>query len=88
MKQIALLLVTSFLLFACTQKQQADLLVHNATIYTVDSTFSTVEAMVIKEGKILATGKVSDLEKEFDAKEKLDAGAYKAEAIPDMAEKA
>ncbi len=74
MKKISLLLVTSFLLFACTQKQQADLLVHNATIYTVDSTFSTVEAMVIKEGKILATGKVSDLEKEFDAKEKLDAG--------------
>ncbi len=74
MKQISLLLIISVLLFACTQKQQADLLVFNATIYTVDTAFSTAEAMVVKEGKILATGKVADLEKEFEAVEKLDAG--------------
>jgi predicted amidohydrolase YtcJ len=74
MKQINLLLIISVLLFACTQKQQADLLVFNATIYTVDTAFSTAEAMVVKEGKILATGKVADLEKEFEATEKLDAG--------------
>ncbi len=74
MKQISLLLVISTLLFACTQKQPADLLVYNATIYTVDSAFSTAEAMVIKEGKILATGSLGDLEKEFESTEKLDAG--------------
>ena len=61
-----------FLLVSCSQKKKADLLVFNATIYTVDSLFSTAEAMVIKDGKILAVGKTADLEKEFDAKEKLD----------------
>lgn len=74
MKKIYLLLSFSLLLFGCSQKQKADLLVFNATIYTVDSSFSTAEAMVIKGDKILATGKTTDLEKEYDAKEKLDAG--------------
>lgn len=54
-------------------KEQADLLVYNATIYTVDSSFSIAEAMLIKDGKILATGDTSTLLKEYDAKERLDA---------------
>ncbi len=60
-------------LIGCSQKKKADLLVYNATIYTVDSSFSTAEAMAIADGKILATGKMADLEKEYDAKEKIDA---------------
>lgn len=60
-------------LLSCNQKEKADLLVYNATIYTVDSSFSTAEAMAIKDGKIVATGKTADLENEYDYKEKLDA---------------
>jgi predicted amidohydrolase YtcJ len=67
---IALLVIS---LFSCTNKEKADLLVYNATIYTVDSSFSTTEAMVVKDGKILAVGKTADLEKEYESKEKLDA---------------
>ncbi len=66
--------VTVLLLASCSAKKKADLLVYNATIYTVDSSFSTAEAMVIADGKILAVGNTADLEKEYDAKEKLDAG--------------
>lgn len=62
-----------FVLLSCNQKEKADLLVYNATIYTVDSSFSTAEAMAIKDGKIVATGKTADLENEYDYKEKLDA---------------
>lgn len=62
-----------FVLLSCNQKEKADLLVYNATIYTVDSSFSTAEAIAIKDGKIVATGKTADLEKEYDYKEKLDA---------------
>ena len=62
-----------FVLLSCNQKEKADLLVYNATIYTVDSSFSTAEAMAIKEGRIIATGKTADLENEYDYKEKLDA---------------
>lgn len=61
------------ILFSCTGKEKADLLIYNATIYTVDSSFSRAEAMAIKEGKIVAVGKTADLEKQFDATEKTDA---------------
>ena len=49
------------------------MLVYNATIYTVDSSFSIAEAMVIKDGKIEAIGKLAELEKQFEVKEKIDA---------------
>lgn len=62
-----------FVLAGCNSKIPADLLVYNATIYTVDSSFSTAQAMVIKDGKIAETGSTADLEKKYDAKEKLDA---------------
>jgi predicted amidohydrolase YtcJ len=65
---IILLIITS-----CQSKKKADLLVYNATIYTIDSSFSTTEAILIKDGKILASGKAADLEKEYTIKEKLDA---------------
>ena len=65
------------ILFSCSAKEKADLLVYNATIYTVDSSFSTTEAMVIKDGTILETGKTADLEKKYEAREKMDAqGKY------------
>lgn len=67
------IVLSIFLTSSCSQKQKVDLLVYNATIYTVDSSFSTAEAMAVKEGKIVAVGKTTELEKEFDAKEKLDA---------------
>jgi predicted amidohydrolase YtcJ len=61
------------LLVACNQKENVDLLVYNGTIYTVDSAFSIAEAMVIKDGKIVATGKTAELEEKYSASEKLDA---------------
>ncbi len=48
-------------------------MVYNAIIYTVDSSFSTAESMVISKGKIIATGKTADMQDQFDAKEKIDA---------------
>lgn len=73
-KTIPVLLGLTVLLFSCKHKQKADLLVYNATIYTIDSSFSTTEAMVIKDGKILALGNSNELEKEFTVSEKMDAG--------------
>jgi predicted amidohydrolase YtcJ len=69
-----LLFFSLLILISCSQKQKADLLVYNATIYTVDSGFSVAEAMAVKDGKIIATGTTKDLEKNFAATEKLDAG--------------
>src|ERR1700730_17616894 len=59
--------------FNWSDKKQADLLVYNATIYTVDSSFSTAEAMVISKGRIVAVGKSGYLQAQFAAREKLNA---------------
>ena len=80
MKNYLLLATLSLFLFSCSvpgkkdSRETADLLVYNATIYTVDSTFSTAEAMLIKDGKILATGDTASLLKQYEVKERLDAG--------------
>lgn len=59
-------------LVACHSKQPADQLYYNATIYTVDSSFSIAEAMAIKDGKITDIGKTADLLNRYEAKEKID----------------
>lgn len=61
-------------LYACTGKQKADLLIYNTTIYTVDDSFRIAEAMLVKDGKVLATGSREELEEKYDAAEKTDAG--------------
>lgn len=75
MKQVTCCLLLTIILFSsCAHKEKADLLVYNATIYTVDDRFSTTEAMVIRGGKILATGTTADLENKYDCTLKEDAG--------------
>jgi predicted amidohydrolase YtcJ len=60
---------------ACKQQDfNADLLVKNAVVYTVDSKFSIAEAFVVKGGKIIATGKADSLESIYKAHEVVDAG--------------
>ncbi len=65
--------VISIIFISCNNKQSVDLIVHNATIYTVDSTFATAEAMAIKDGKIIATGTTQFILNNYEAKEKIDA---------------
>jgi predicted amidohydrolase YtcJ len=70
--------LTSFIsllfLVSCSPKQKADLLVYNATIYTVDSSFFVAEAMIVKDGRITAIGKLADLENQYEVNEKIDGG--------------
>ncbi len=49
------------------KKEQVDLLVKDATIYTVDNDFSVVEAFVVKDGRILATGTAKEMEEKYEA---------------------
>jgi predicted amidohydrolase YtcJ len=73
MKKMLLVALAAVLLFSCSRKERIDQLVYNATIYTVDSSFSTVEAMALKNGKIVATGKAAALDSKYEAREKIDA---------------
>ena len=72
-KSIFTFSIISLIFSACSSKQQIDTLVFNATIYTIDSSFSTAEAMVIKDGKIVETGTSKELEAKYNAKEKINA---------------
>ncbi len=65
----------AFGLAACQHKKEynADLLIKNAAIYTVDSTFTTAEALVVTGGKVIAVGKADSLEKKYTAREVMDA---------------
>ena len=68
-------LILILLLSSCKQgKQKADLIVHNARIYTVDSLFRIVDAIVIRDGKILDLGNYDSLAGNYEASEVLDAG--------------
>lgn len=55
------------------KKEQIDLLLINAKIYTVNDTFEIVEALAIKEGKIIATGNTKEINDKYEAKEVIDA---------------
>ncbi len=68
-----LFLCICILVMGCKSKQSADLIIHNAIIYTVDSTFSTAEAMAVKDGKILAIGKNDSIMQSFTSDNIVDA---------------
>lgn len=56
-KFIIIFITNFFIVSSCSyQHVSADLIIHNAKIYTVDNNFSVVEAMAIKDGLILETG--------------------------------
>ena len=75
MKQIIVICASIFSsFFSLAQKKKADLLLHNARIYTVDAKFTMASAMVVKDGKILEVGDSKKLAVAYDANEKIDAG--------------
>ncbi len=73
MNKILILALASFM-FSCSTKKQADLIVHNARVYTVDDKFTIVEAFAVKDGKILETGSSEYIFKNYEGT-KLDAEA-------------
>lgn len=68
-----LLIIVVFITHASC-KQEVDTIIYGRTIYTCDSSFSTAEAIAIKEGKITAVGSKESIEKQYKAAEIIDAG--------------
>jgi len=74
-RKLFILILSSYLLYSCsTPKKEADLIIHNASIYTVDSSFSVQQAMAIKDGKIIETGSNEQILNSYSAKETNDIG--------------
>ena len=65
--------VFAIVLTSCGDPKKVDTLVVNAVIYTVDSSFSTAQAMAIKDGIIVATGTDAEILAAYTAPEKIDA---------------
>ena len=60
-------------LTSCGGPKKVDTIVVNGVIYTVDSSFSTAQAMAIKDGLIVATGTDAAILAAYTASEKIDA---------------
>ncbi len=72
---VQLIIALVFFLCSCSdQRQPADLLIYNAVVYTIDSSFTVAEAMAIKDGVILEVGKNNTLKEKYNAREIIDAG--------------
>ena len=73
-RKLAAPLLILTLLASCQAKREAvDLLVTNATVYTVDSTFAKAEAFAVKDGKFVAVGTAADLKARYSATQEVDA---------------
>ena len=59
-------------MFACNTKEQVDLLVFHARIYTVDEHFSMAEAFAVKDGRFVAVGSTVDIRAKFTSVQELD----------------
>ena len=54
------------LFFSCSQnKEQVDLLVTNANVYTVNDAFDVVEAFAVKDKQIIAVGTTKDIQQKY-----------------------
>ena len=63
-----------FIFLGCQeQKNNADLLVFNATIYTVDAAFSKASAFAVKNGKFIAVGSTEDILNSYESENRIDA---------------
>lgn len=56
----------------CTKMENVDLIIYNATVFTVDSNLSVKESFAVKDGKILAIGTTKEILAKYDSKRKYD----------------
>ena len=73
MKNILYLFALILIVSCSSNKLHTDLLVKNATIYTVNENFEKAEAFVVKAGKIEEVGKLQELVNKYDFADVYDA---------------
>lgn len=54
-------------MISCNKKEKADLIIHNAQIYTVDSLFSVAQSFAVKDGKFVACGDNKEILLNYDS---------------------
>lgn len=71
-RPLSLLCFLIVLLSACNSKPKADLILYHGRIYTMDSAFSIVEAVALKDGRILAAGTDENIRKTYKTDSQID----------------
>ena len=64
---LAILVWCAFISGCSRSKEKADLIVHNAHIYTVDAGFSIAQAFAVRDGRFVAVGSSSELMSKYEA---------------------
>lgn len=67
-----LILAVLTLISACSMKEQTDLILTNATVYTVNDNFQVAEALAVKDGKIEAVGSSEQITGQYQADRVID----------------
>ncbi|MFD1552422.1 amidohydrolase [Putridiphycobacter roseus] len=70
--KLTVLFVLPLLLLGCYQPDKADMIIHNAKIYTCDESFSIQQAIAIKDGKILQVGPNREILNGYDCSNIID----------------
>jgi len=73
MKKNSFIIVIALIFTSCYQGEEADLIIHNAKIYSCDAGFNVYEAMAIKDGIILQMGPEREILNGYDCDELIDA---------------
>lgn len=73
MKSLFYLFLICIIVFSCKTKSEADLLVINAMVYTVNDSFAVAEAFAVVGGKFAKAGTTQELMDEYSAAEVFDA---------------
>ncbi len=73
MRILLIAIMASISFCCCTTKNEADMVVHNAVVYTVNNQFSVAQAFAVKDGKILAVGNNEAIISRYHASEIIDA---------------
>ena len=72
-KSSVLMLLVFTGIVSCVKFKKADLVIHNARIYTVNGEFEVAQAMAITDGIIVAVGKEHEIMNKYRASEIIDA---------------
>jgi len=59
--QFFLISVVLIIINGCHSKRNVDLIVHNATVYTVNNSFTITQAFAVKNGKIISMGNSDEI---------------------------
>ena len=74
MKKIFALLIICIVITSCgSQKEEADLLVFNANVYTVNDGFEKAEAFAVKDGRFVEVGTSESLREKYEFTDEVDA---------------